>query len=203
MKPSEPVRRDARERAGGRVVGRDEQQVQQVVGRDLVVRVQVRRRRLEDVAARDGDRLREVGVVLEEHRRGHHLGDAGDRALALRVLFPEDLVGFGVVDDRGGGAKIRDEVAAARRPCSAAAPCRPSRGPSRPRARAPACSCASAIAAANNGRSCAGAADGAVVLFVAVGACWRPGPRRRAPKLTRISERKRTGPVTVCSAHLV
>ena len=54
----------------------------------------------------------EVGIVLEEHRRRHHLGDAGDRPLILRVLFPEHLVGFGVVDDGGGGAKIRHEVAA-------------------------------------------------------------------------------------------
>ena len=112
MKPSEPVRRDARQRAGGGVVRRDQQQVQQVVGRHLVVRVQVRRRGLEHVAARDGHRLRQVGVVLEEHRRRHHLGDAGDRALALRVLFPEDLVGVGVVDDRGGGAHVRHQVAA-------------------------------------------------------------------------------------------
>ena len=52
-----PVRRDARERAGGGVVRRDQQQVQQIVGRHVIVRVQVRRRRLEDVAARDGHRL--------------------------------------------------------------------------------------------------------------------------------------------------
>ena len=106
------LRRDARQGAGGGVVGRNQQQVQQVVGRHLVVRVQMGRRRLKDVAARDGHRLRQIRVVLEEHRRGHHLGDAGDRALRLRVLFPEDLVGVGVVDDRGGGAKIRDQPAA-------------------------------------------------------------------------------------------
>ena len=54
----------------------------------------------------------EVGVVLEEHGRGHHLGDAGDRALALRVLFPEHLLGVGVVDDGGGGAHVGHQVAA-------------------------------------------------------------------------------------------
>ena len=54
------------------------------------------------------DFTRQVRVALEEHRRGHHLRDAGDRALVLRVLFPEHLVGLRVVDDRGRGPDIRD-----------------------------------------------------------------------------------------------
>ena len=106
------VRRDARQGTRRGVVRRDQQQVQQVVGRDLVVEVQVRRRRLEHVASGNRDHLTQIRVVLEEHRRRHHLGDAGDRALLLRVLFPENLIGFGIVDDRGGGANIGHHLAA-------------------------------------------------------------------------------------------
>ena len=76
-----------------------------------------------------------VGIVLEEDRRRHHLGDAGNRALALRVLFPEHLIGFGVVDDRRGRAHIRERGRRSRRPCTAAAPCRQFRAPSRRRVR--------------------------------------------------------------------
>ena len=70
------------------------------------------RRGLKHIAARDGDLLGQIRVVLEEYRRRHHLGDAGNRALALRVLFPEDLIRFRVIDDRRGGTDIRHEVAA-------------------------------------------------------------------------------------------
>ena len=84
--------------------------MQQIVGRHFVVGAQMRRRRLEHVAARDGHLLREIGVVFEEHGRRHHLRDAGDRSLILRMLFPEHLVGFGVVNDRGRGAQIGDEL---------------------------------------------------------------------------------------------
>ena len=103
--------RDARERAGRGVVGRDQREVQDVVERDAVVGPEIGRRGRVDVAALDGDLLREVGIVFEEDHRGHHLGDAGDRALVLRVLFPEHLAGLGIENDGGGGADIRDQGA--------------------------------------------------------------------------------------------
>ena len=103
--------RDAREDAGGGVVRRDQREVQDVVQRDPVVRAEIGGRRRVDVAALDGDLLREVGTVLEEHQRRHHLGDAGDRALVLRVLFPEHLTGLGIENDGGGSADIGDQRA--------------------------------------------------------------------------------------------
>ena len=106
--------RDARERAGGGVVGRDERQVQDVVERDSLVRSEIGRRRGVDVAALDGDFPREIRLALEEHERGHDLGDARDRALVLRVLFPEHLAGLRVEDDRRRGADIRHERAGRR-----------------------------------------------------------------------------------------
>ncbi len=107
-----PPRRDPGQRASRGVVGGNQQEMQQVVNGHLVVQPQERRRGEVDVAADDGDHLREVGVALEEHGRRHHLGDAGNRPLVLGVFFPENLLGIGVVDDGGGGAKIRNEVAA-------------------------------------------------------------------------------------------
>ena len=152
--------RHARERAGGGVVGGDQREVQDVVQRDAVVGAEIGGRGGVDVAALDGDFLREVGVVFEEDQRGHHLGDAGDRALVLRVLFPEHLAGLGIEDDGGGGADIRDQRAGRvglepgahrllerlrawpvrgpwrRRGHAPAGPC----GPARPRPSRPACS---------------------------------------------------------------
>src|SRR5207244_12748641 len=55
------------------------------------------------VAAGDGHLLAEIRVVLEEDGRRHHLRDAGNRPLCLRVLFPEDFVRLGVIDDGGRG----------------------------------------------------------------------------------------------------
>ena len=103
--------RDAREDAGGGVVRRDQREVQDLVQRDPVVRAEIGGRGRVDVAALDGDLLREVGAVLEEHQRRHHLGDAGDRALVLGVLFPEHLARLGVENDGGGGADIGDQGA--------------------------------------------------------------------------------------------
>ena len=40
--------------------------------------------------------LREVGIVFEEHDRGHHFRDAGDRPLVLGVLLEQDLAGLRV-----------------------------------------------------------------------------------------------------------
>ena len=50
--------RDAREDAGGGVVGRDQRQVQHIVERNPVVRAEIGRRGRVDVAALDGDLLR-------------------------------------------------------------------------------------------------------------------------------------------------
>ena len=107
MKPSDPYGRHARERAGRRVVGSDQQQVQQVVRRHLIAGAQVGRRGAIDVASLHGDGHVERRARLEEHQRGHDLGDAGDRALFLRVRLPEHLLGLRVVDDGGGGANVR------------------------------------------------------------------------------------------------
>ncbi len=102
------LRGRTRERAGGRVVGRDERQVQEIVERHLVVRAQIRVAGTEDVAPVDRHDTREIRVTLEEHGRRHHLGDAGNRPLVLRVLLPEHLAVVRVVDDGGRGANIRN-----------------------------------------------------------------------------------------------
>ena len=135
---------DAGQRPGRGVVGSNQRQVQHIVERDAVVGAEIGRRGGVDVAALDGDFLRQVGVVFEEHQRGHHLGDAGDRALVLRVLFPQDLAGVRVENDGGRGADIRHQravgvglVPRASSPPEAPA-CGPVRAPWRPRGRAPA-----------------------------------------------------------------
>ncbi len=104
--------RHAREESCRRVVGRDERQTKHVVECQPFVRPEIRGRRRVDVAALDGHVLREVGVVFQEHDRGHHFGDARDRPLVLRVLFPEHLTGRGIENDRSGGAHVRHQVAA-------------------------------------------------------------------------------------------
>ena len=82
------------EHAGGGVVGRNQRQVQHVAELEPVVGLEVGRGGGIDVAAFDGDGLVEVRIVLEEDDGRHHLGDAGDRALVLRVLLPEHLAGW-------------------------------------------------------------------------------------------------------------
>ena len=104
-------RRDARQRARRGVVGRNQQQVQQIGDPNAIVRAQIGRRRAQRVGAGDRDFLVEVGRRLEEHDRGHHFRDAGDRALVHRVFFVEHLAGGGVVNNGGGGADIRHDVA--------------------------------------------------------------------------------------------
>ena len=89
------------------VVGADEQQVQQVVAGHRVAGPQVGGRGARHVATLDRHRLRQIGQGLQEDDGRHHLGDAGDRAQLLRVLLEQHLVGLGVVDDGGGGARRR------------------------------------------------------------------------------------------------
>ena len=103
--------RHARERPGRGVVGGDQREVQHVVERDALVGAEIGRRCRVDVAPLDGDFPRQVRVVFEEDQRGHHLRDAGDRSLVLRVLFPEHLAGFRIENDGGRGADIRDQGA--------------------------------------------------------------------------------------------
>ena len=90
------------------------------LGRDDFIGAQIGRRRGAHVAALDTDGLGEVERVLEEHDRGHHLGDAGDRTRVLRVLFPQHLLRHRVVDDGGFGAD-RAGPAIHRRSCGRAA----------------------------------------------------------------------------------
>ena len=54
----------------------------------------------------------QIGIVLENDGRGHHLRDARNRSLSLGVLFPEDFVGLGIVDDRRGCPQIGNQIAA-------------------------------------------------------------------------------------------
>ncbi len=110
MNPAEPYC-ETREHARGRVVGSDQQQMQQVAGRHRVTGTQIRRRRGADVGALDDDFARQVRRVLEEDHRGHHLRDAGDRTAARGVALPEHLAVFRVVDDGGFGADIGNDVA--------------------------------------------------------------------------------------------
>jgi hypothetical protein len=100
-------RRDARQARGRGVVG----PMSSRFSRSFGVRTSLARRYVVD-AARTSLRSiltgrGEVERVLEEHDRGHHLGDAGDRARVLRVLFPQHLLGDRVVDDGGFGADAR------------------------------------------------------------------------------------------------
>jgi hypothetical protein len=60
----------------------------------------------------NGNFLRQVGVVFQEHNRRHHLGNAGDRTLVLGIFLPENLTVRGVENDGGGGANIGNEFAA-------------------------------------------------------------------------------------------
>ena len=85
----------------------DQRQMQHVVQRDPLIGAQIRGRGRVDVASLDRHFCREVGRIFEKHHCGHDLGDAGNGALVLRVLLPENLAGFGVENDRGGGANIR------------------------------------------------------------------------------------------------
>ena len=104
-------RREAGQRAGRRVVRRNQQQVQQVRQAHAIVGAQVGRRGAQRVRAHNLDFLVQVGRGLEEHDRGHHLRDAGDRALVLGILFVEHLAGRRVVDDGGGGPDFGHHVA--------------------------------------------------------------------------------------------
>ncbi len=106
MKPSSAVRRDARKRASSGVVRSDQQEVEKILRGDVVTGAQIRRGRVVDVGALHGDRSRERHVAFEEDERRHHLGDARDRSLFLRVRLPEHLIGLGVVDDGGLGADV-------------------------------------------------------------------------------------------------
>jgi hypothetical protein len=100
-------RRDARQGARRGVVGSDEQQVQQVISGELEAGAQIGGRGARDVRSLHRDGRRQGGAAFEKHQCGHHLGDARNRALILRVVFPQDLARHRVVDDGGFGANIR------------------------------------------------------------------------------------------------
>ena len=104
-------RREAGQRARRGVVRRNQQQVQQVRQAHAIVGAQIGRRRAQRVRAHNLDFLVQVGRGLEEDNRGHHFGDAGDRALVLGILFVEHLAGRRVVDDGGGRPDFGDDVA--------------------------------------------------------------------------------------------
>ena len=97
--------------AGGGVIRGNQREVQDIVQRNAIVGAQIGGRRCVDIATLDGDFLREVGIIFEEHQGRHHLGDAGDRALVLRVLFPQNLTRLGIENDGGGSADIGDQRA--------------------------------------------------------------------------------------------
>ena len=113
MKPGRAVRRDARERARGRVVRGDEQQVQQIVGRHLVVRPQKRRRRAQrhrfarssPAATGRGRSSRNTVAVITLVML------AIERCVCEFSSQRISLV-VGVVDDGGLGAKIGNQQAA-------------------------------------------------------------------------------------------
>jgi hypothetical protein len=89
------------------IIGRDQQQVQQVARPHLVAGAQIRGGGAVNVGTRDDDFALEIGVVFKEHDGGHHLGNARNRTRVLRVLLPEHLPRLRVVDDGGFGAEVR------------------------------------------------------------------------------------------------
>ena len=99
-------RRRARQHTRRGVVGADQQQVQQVVLGHAVAGTDVGGGRAIDVGPLDHDLRVEVGRVLQHDRRRHHLRDAGNRSLDLRVLLPQHLSGARVIDDGGFGADV-------------------------------------------------------------------------------------------------
>ena len=112
MKPSDPccdVRASARAAALSDAMSGE---MQEVADGDLVVQPEVRGRRARDVGSRDRDDMGQIGIVLEDDGGRHHLRDARNRSLVSRVLFPEDLVGLGIVDDRRGCPQIGNQIAA-------------------------------------------------------------------------------------------
>ena len=98
---------DAGERARG--VVRAISRCSGVVARHPVVGVQVRRRpgrrrcARPCICDRSGLSSRNTVAVMTWY--------AGDRPLILRILFPEHLIGLGVVDDGRGRMNVRDQVA--------------------------------------------------------------------------------------------
>src|SRR5690606_16458943 len=95
----------AGERVGGVGAGGQHERVQQVLDGQRVAGAQVgdggaAPGGVADVGAGDGDLVGGVGL-LEDHVRGHHLGEAGHRPAQVGVLAEVDLAGGGV--DQVGG----------------------------------------------------------------------------------------------------
>ena len=82
--------------------------MQQVLQRHAFVRPQVGDRRAPGVGPVHHELFGQVGVVLDEADRRHHLRDAGNRTLIEGLFLPQDLAGLGVVDDRGFRADVGD-----------------------------------------------------------------------------------------------
>ena len=93
--------------ASGRVVGRDQHEVQQIVDPQLSVGPEVGVARSAHRERLDQDHFAgEIDLVVEGDERRHDLGDAGDGTCRVGVLFPEHLLGDRVVDDGGGRADV-------------------------------------------------------------------------------------------------
>ena len=103
--------RDAGKCPGRGVVGRDQRQMKDVIQGNPLVGAQECRGGGVGVATLDRDLLREIGIVFEEHHGGHHLGDARDGALVLRVLGPQNLAGFRIENDGRRRTHVRHQRA--------------------------------------------------------------------------------------------
>ncbi len=99
--------RGPRQHPRGDVVGRHQREVHEIAQRDPLAPPQVGGRRAADVAPGDDHVAAEVGVLIEEQHRRHHLGDAGDGARLAGVQLPHRVAGGGVEDDRRRGAHAR------------------------------------------------------------------------------------------------
>jgi hypothetical protein len=104
----------AAERGGGAILGRHQREDQQLVARQDRAGLDARARALlrVHVFARDDDARVEVEAAVDDHHRGHQLGDRGDRRHGIRVLADDDFIGRGVLHQRRRRAEINGFLSA-------------------------------------------------------------------------------------------
>ena len=98
----DPARIGAPERGSRAVLGRHQRKEQQLAPSEHVARAQTRARAFQgiDVIARENDALVEVEPAVEDHHRGHQLGDGGDRRHRIGIFVDDHLAGVGVEHQR-------------------------------------------------------------------------------------------------------
>ena len=95
------------ERRCGAVLGGHEREQQQVAARDAEPAAQPRARALhaDRVFLAEHDLFFEVEAAIEDHHRGHELGDRGDGHYGVGVLAEHHLAGLCILNQRDRGAQ--------------------------------------------------------------------------------------------------